>query len=261
MSERVRKRRLSERNAMSATIDRATREALHRFVRILAQRGCPAAVIQEEVTAACRGIARSGVSDASPERRLEDSAHVLTLWFSDPVYTGPEGSPRPLRLSGPAPSLESLIHRVDPQLKVGHVLESMLKGGALRRVGARFVPRRRALIFRDAESMRDTLGGLFGLLKTLEHNRWGPPENPRLEVYSFNRNVPLSAVPELERKMRPMAERMISRSDTTMHESESERKRGERTVHMGIGVYQWIVDPVASVPPNRPTRSKRSRSR
>jgi hypothetical protein len=106
-------------------------------------------------------------------------------------------------------------------------------------------------------NVADALGGLFGHLETLEQNGWGPRDSPQLQLYSLNRNIPVSAVPRLERKLRPMAERMIVQSDATLHDAEAERHPGERTAHMGIGVYQWTFDPGS----RRSLRSKPPRSR
>lgn len=229
----------------SGPIDRDTRDAIHRFVRVLAQRGCPTRAIQEEVALACEGLTDVQAGEPAPWRRVDDSAHVLTLWFSDPAYTDREGEPSPLQTLGPAPSLEALVSRVDPALDVTQVLEVLRRTGSVRQVGERYAPRKRSLVMRDARDLPDVLGGLFGHLQTFEHNGWGPRDDPRLETYSLNRNIPLSAVADLEGKMRTMGERFILQTDATLHDAEAERRPGERTVHMGIGVYEWIYDPLA----------------
>lgn len=248
-------------NRAPASINLETRDAIHRFVRVLANRGCPATTIQEEVAIACGKIGDLDVSGWGSIGKVDEAAHVLTLWFSDPGYTDSGGAPRPLSVAGPAPSLEALVRRVDPALRVQGVLELLLKAGSLRRIGRRYVPRKRALVMREARDVPEVLGGLFGHLQTFEHNGWGPRNSPRLELYSVNRNIPVRAVQKLEGKMRPMAERLLTQADATFHDAEADRQPGEQTVHMGIGVYQWILDPSAPALSPRSLRSKRPRTR
>jgi Family of unknown function (DUF6502) len=245
----------------SGTIDAETRDAIHRFVRVLASRGCPTTVIQDEVSEACGRIGDFEVFDDSSPYLVDAAAHVLTLWFSEPAYTGSGGKPRPLPVSGGEPSLEALVRRVNAALQVAHVLEILLKVDSVRRVGARYVPRKRSLVMRDTADLPSFLGGLFGHLQTFEHNGFGPRNSPRLELYSVNRNIPVGAVAELEGKMRPMAERMLQQADATFHDAEAERHPGEQTVHMGLGVYQWILDPIAPTLPIQPPKSRRPGSR
>lgn len=231
------------------TIDSAAREALRRIVRLLTHRGCSAREIEEEVALVCKQMPQEPPPQVTNARLLEDSGHVLTLWFSDPAYTSAEGALRPLPLSGAAPSIEALVRRVNPDLDVHQVLQTLRRGGALRELGSQFVARRRDLIFRDSELLRDTLGSLFGLLMTLEHNRWGPRDQPRLELFSVNRSVPRRAIGEVERKTRPIADQMLRRADEAMHDIELEAAPGEATVEMGLGVYEWILDPQSDESP------------
>lgn len=243
-----------------AQLDRPARDAVRRFVRLLARSGCSSAAIEAEVVSVCGKIPRSWENRRNRDPR-GDAAHVMTVWFSDPAFADVYGAPRALSLRGPDPSIESLIRRVDPKLDVQQVLRLLLSGKALRRVGARYVPRRRALIFPGADNMTLTLGGLYGLLETLEHNRWhGRRQGLRLQVYSFNPRVPVSAVGGFEKRLRPLAERLLVHADAGMHQSELARRKGERTVRMGLGVYQFVEAPVAARS-SQPRRSHKLRVR
>ena len=77
---------------------------------------------------------------------LHHASHVLTLWFSDPKFLGPDGAPRPLPRQGTEESVEALTQRVDSRLDASDVVRLLVHGKALRRIGDRYVPRERALV-------------------------------------------------------------------------------------------------------------------
>lgn len=221
-------------------LEPSAREAIQRFVRVLARSGCSPQAIEREVLKTCREIPASWSSPAE-RRRGGDAAHVMTVWFSDPAFVDARGAPRALPVRGSELSIEGLVHRVDPKLDVRQVLRVLQSGGAVRRIGARYVPRKRVLIFPGADQMTMTLGGLFGLLRTIELNRWGSSRaGRRLQLYSFNPRVPVSAVAGFEKRLRPSAERLLVQADADMHLRELAHKKGERTVRMGVGVYQFV---------------------
>lgn len=242
------------RRVGGARLEPETRQAVWRFVRILGRIGCAPRAIEAEVARACDQIPTAW-SEVREPQDTEDPGHVLTLWFSDPTYLDKHGSPRPLPLTGPAPSLASLAHRVDPGLDVHAVVRYLTRGGGLKRLGKRYVPRDRILIFKQAEHRMPVLGGLFGLLRTLEVNQSGGRAGTRrLQLFAFNPRLPASAVPGFERRLRRLASRLVIKTDADMHRQERARRRGERTVRIGVGVYQYVED--------RPRRSRtRLRSR
>jgi hypothetical protein len=228
-------------------MEASAREAVRRFVRVLARSGCPPEAIQAEVVKTCRGVPKSW-ANAEVRRRADNAAHVMTLWFSDPAFVDARGAPRALPVRRGDLSIESLVRQVDPNLDVRQVLRFLQSARALKRIGARYAPRRRVLILPGADYMTLALAGLFGLLQTLEHNRWGGRGGGRrLQVYSFNPRVPVSAVAGFEKRLRPLAERLLVQADAGMHLSELGRKKGERTVRMGVGVYQFVDTPAGSV--------------
>jgi hypothetical protein len=239
------------------------RQAVRRFVRILARSGCAPKAIESEVVDACQQVPRSWL--ASADRRSTDEMlhpimlHVITLWFSEPEYLDARGHPRPLAARGSSLSIESLVRRVNRRLDVGEVLRFLESCRALKRTGSRFVPRERVIILRAPGYMRSTLGGLFGLLKTIEHNRWGSRRRPaRLQLFSFNARFPVSAAAAFEKRLRNFANRLLLRADADMHRCELARRPGERTVRMGVGVYQFEG---GSAPRQLRVRARRGRAR
>jgi hypothetical protein len=231
-------------------LDPETRQAVRSFVRILGRSGCDPLALEVEMQKACRRIPRSwlGVRDKPTSA---DPGHVMTLWFSDPACLDSLGNPRPLPLRGPL-SIESLTRRVNPNLEVPRVLQFLERGGALKRVGSRYAPRERMVIFRGSDHVRPALGGLFGLLKTLEYNRLDRNRG-RFQVFCFNPNLPLSAVAGFQERFRKQARQLVVRADVDLVDRERARKKGERTVRIGGGVYQFTDDPR---PANRVRRAR-----
>ena len=244
------------RRDVGARLEPETRQAVWRFVRVLGRIGCSPRAIEAEVARACAQMPGAWSEIREPQD-TEDPGHVLTLWFSDPNYMDRHGSPRSLPLKGAAPSLESLAHRVDPNLDVRAVVRYLTRGGGLKRLGKRYVPRDRILIFKQATHRMPVLGGLFGLLRTLELNQSGGRAGPRrLQLFAFNPRLPVSAVPGVEKRLRRLASRLVIKTDADMHRKERTRRRGERTVRIGVGVYQYVEDR-----PRSPRVRKRSRRR
>lgn len=242
---RVLKRR---RRAVSRPpLEPHARLAVQRFVKVLARCGCAPQEIEREVSETCRAIPRAWLHKAD----LRDSAdlgHVMTMWFSDPAYLDARGNPRPLPLRGSGLSIEALARRIDPTLEVGAVLQFLKRGGSVKRAGTRYVPRDRVTILRGRESMTTFLRGLFGLLKTLEHNsRQGRRARGWLELFARNPRFPVSAVEGFEKRVRRVADRLLLQLDADMHRRECAAAKGERTVRLGVGVYRFEEDPVLRI--------------
>lgn len=233
------------------------RQAVERFVHVLAHCGCAPQAIEDQVRAACRRIRSAWPREADLRDSL-DPGHVLTMWFSDPAYLDRRGNPRPLPIDGSSSSIEALARRVDPNLDGRYVARYLQRGGALKRMGSRYVPRDRVLIFRGREGMTPFLRGLFGLLRTLEHNSHCGDRSPGwLERFTRNIRFPISARERFEKRLRVLVNRLVVQTDADMHLLERARKKGERTIRMGLGVYQFEEDP----PARRELRKKPGASR
>jgi hypothetical protein len=243
-------------------LDAHTKEAIARFVRLLARCGVTPDAIAREVTAACRGVPQSWaekVKDTLPY--LHHASHILTLWFSDPKFLGPAGAPRPLPLQGREESIEALTQRVDSRLDASDVVQLLVHGKALRRVGNRYVPRERALVLRGsdlADSFR-RLRGLLGMLRAFEHNQRSKRQVPTwFEAFADNPRFPVRAIPGFDRKVRAQANKLLVQLDGDMHREERLRDPAEPTVRIGVGVYRFEE---SLGPPPKPRRKGRRRSR
>lgn len=226
----------------ASPLDSPASRAVQGFVRLLAGAGYATQAIQDEVLTACRRMPTS-VTDSVERRHRGDVGHVMTLWFSDPMFLDARGYPRPLPLRGSRFSIETLAHRIDPNLDAARVLRYLEAGGVVKRSGQRYVPRNRAVIFRDRGHLRVQIRGLFGLIRTLEHNEWCDRRTRRrVQLWCHNPSFPVNAAAPFEKGLRQLVDRLAVRVDADMHRRERARRPGERTVTMGLGVYQFEED-------------------
>jgi hypothetical protein len=139
-------------------------------------------------------------------------------------------------------------------LDVRELLRYFARRKVLRRVGNRYLPKDRILNLRGAggpENFRH-LRGVLGMLRTQEHN--GQPRRQAegwYEVFAENPRFPVSARSAFDKSMRQWGNRMMLRADAEMHRYERGRKRGERTVRMGIGIYRFEEGGSADFPRSR----------
>jgi hypothetical protein len=241
--------------ASPSGLDARAQEAVGRFVRVLARCGCTPQHIAQEALKACRRVPSSwALTPKAAVSEMDAAAHVLTLWFQDPDYLDSKGNPQPLRLRGGERSLEALARQVDPKLDVDKILAHPLRRAVLRRSGARYLPRDRMLMFRGSgrPSHARSLRALLAILRTLEHN--ARPRTPGwYEVFAVNARVPVSAIPAFDRWLRRHGNRLLEQADGKLHRYEQKRRKGERTVRVGAGLYRIGED---ALPPKRRTRRR-----
>jgi hypothetical protein len=235
-------------NAHISTLDARGREAVNHFVSILARCGCTAEDIGREVLKACSKLPSSWARHARvAPSALDAAAHVLTLWFSDPAYVDARGRPQPLPLEGSAPSLQALSLRMDARHDAQEILQHLLRQNVLQRVGTRYQPRGRVLIFRGAGTPHHArnLQALVAMLSTLHHNSRRRGSSPGwFEEFAVNAHVPVRAVKAFDSQFRSRATRFLVQSDDVLHLLERRRKKGERTVRLGVGIYRFQETPL-----------------
>jgi hypothetical protein len=240
--------------------DARARDAIVLAVRILAQYGCTPESVVREVLRAGRRLPRSlAQAPAVAVSEMDAAAHVLTLWFQDPDHLDSSGNPKPLPLRGAARSLEVLARRVDPKLDVEKILVHLLRRSVLRRVGSRYVPRERVLMFRGsgAPYHARSIQTMVAMLSTLEHNsRPGRSTPPWFERFAANARVPVSAIASFERWLLRHGNRLLEQADAKLHDYEQKRRKGERTVRIVIGIYRGEEE---SLPPKRRTKPQSQR--
>jgi hypothetical protein len=227
----------------TSTLDSQAIEAVVRFVRVLARCGCtPKDIAQEVLKAGCE-VPKSWARTARTLiREMDAAAHIVTVWFSEPTYLDPKGNPKPLPLHGSGPSIESLAMRVDRGLRAKDVLRHLIDTRALRRVGTRYIPRNRLVSFRGSGGLYHSrsLRGLLAMLRTLEHNSAPERSTPGwFEVYSMNPRFPAKDRAAFDKRLRRLGMRFLVQIDADMHRRERRRKKGERTVPLGVAIYRF----------------------
>jgi hypothetical protein len=178
---------------------------------------------------------------------MDAAAHMLTLWFAEPEYLDARGNPRTLPLRGPGLSLERLAARVDRLVDANRVLRYLSELGAVRRVGARYVPRDRFVCLRGSGEPYHSrsLRVLRAMLRTLEHNSAPERSTPGwLERVAMNPHFPTKDRAAFDNRLRQLGMRFLVRLDADMHRRERCRKKGERTVPLGVGIYLFEEPPL-----------------
>lgn len=220
-------------------------EAMDRVIRLL-WRNCPSVqVIEQAFHRACSELPRK---EMRRERRIKcellNASHALTVWFSDPEFLDLEGRPQRLPLHGPV-SLETLARQAGLTLSAQELLKYLIRVNGVRRIGHRYVPRRRgaALLGTGPLAEAHHLRCLLGLLRTLDTNRdhagAQDGEEMRLVTVVENPAFPKRAKGVFQAGVSREANQLLEEIDTRMLRHERRRKPGEPTVLMGVGVFQF----------------------
>jgi hypothetical protein len=246
-----------------SSLNEPARKALGHVVRILARCGSRPQDIVSGVLEECEQIPRHWAVQARRAEahrargEISDPGHVLTVWFSEAAYLDAGGRPRPLPLKGASASVAALVRSVDRTLDPREVLTYLVRSGAVRRQGTRYVPRKRFLRLRGTQAYFHTLRTLNNMLETIQHNLHHKRAEPALFEYSVeNARFPLSQLQQLHEYMKALGGKTLSQVDLHLRQRETMRHPGEPTIHVGLGFYVWR-DPVRPVSRGRRSRKRR----
>jgi uncharacterized protein DUF6502 len=246
ISRRKRRRKPGYRAPPPSPMSPASIEAIGRFVRILARCGATSPEIVRAVRRAAVRIPASWAARAGRvTREMEYAPHTLTRWFSEAAYQDPLGKPRALPFEGPSGSVAALVRSVDPRFHPREVLDYLVRGGAIRRLGRRYIPRGRGLFIRGAggPDYFHTLRVLTNMLSTLEHNLEVKPPGRGWFVYvAENRRFPVRARAGLDKYVARLGKEILFRLDAYMLRREVSRRPGEPTMGVGVGMNLWEED-------------------
>jgi hypothetical protein len=176
---------------------------------------------------------------------LDDLAHVLSVWHTDPAYVDPEGGPCPLRRSGPAPSFESLAALAVPGSAAERVLEQLirLEGVSIDEAGQICALRRELLVRTwDETGFSNWQQSVRRYLDTLEFN-YSVPEQGRFERASHSERLPIELLPVFNRWVREQGTDFVQIVDDwlTRHET-SDTADADNLVRAGVGVYLFVEE-------------------
>lgn len=228
--------------ARPSTVDGRPAQAIGHFINVLGRWGCTGRDIKRAVSWWCDNkLPRSWAQRARlAPSAIDAAAHVLTLWFQDPAYVDTRGRPRPLPLQGRDRSVKALAREADPRVDPEETVRQLFRQKTLRRVGTRYKPRGRVLHVRSngtAHHARnfDVLEAMLGVL---DHNsRPRRRTAGRFEQIAVNTCIPVRAAKAVEERFRRQGTRFLVQSDDHLDIVARGRRKGERTMRLGIGIY------------------------
>ncbi len=293
-------------SAEQAALVDALEHLLAPLARLVVARGLPFAVVDELLRrqvvreahaahpdlpehrrvsriATTTGLNRREVSrliEAAPRRIAPERSPVIELfnhWVNHPDYRDPDGQPRTLPRTGPAPSFEALAQEINRDVHPRSLLEELLRLGLAEldpaddsvRLGRRlFVP-------------RDDLGQMFGFLganvgdhlaaavDNVLHT--GAERKPHFEQAVFGQGLTPAAVAELREAIRGHWRTLVAdlsmRIDQHVAAGEQQPDATER-VRFGLFSYHEALAPRGDAPTAapasrhagpRPRRTKKER--
>ncbi|MEP7245433.1 MAG: DUF6502 family protein [Gammaproteobacteria bacterium] len=226
-----------------------SREFLERLARILVHSGHSPRALSREFADICRKL-EEPTRPFNPARLnyISDLPHVIAHWHADPRYLDSRGAPVALPLKARGASVRELISRVLPEADGVAVFKSLVKLGALRRRGTRYLPKDRYLAFNPQRlsAMAHGLTTLLGLLRTVEHNLASGARHRLVERAAINPAFPLVALPAFHQRLKPLASEFLWQIDGDMRRREVPGG-GKPATRLGVAVFAF-ENPLASEP-------------
>jgi hypothetical protein len=225
----------------SAALEGLARESIEHFFRLLLQCGFTKTYIARQLA----DLESTGHSLAPPSAQIErseppEASHLITLWCSSPDFVDDNGQPLPLPARGKHRSVQSLLHRVNPNASVEEIIDYLRHTGTLRRLGGKYALNRRWLFIRGipGSAQLRSLRELVGMLQTLEHNLTAPShESGWFEFVAFNPHFPVSQLPGFDQYLRREGMGLLRKIDHFLHQREAARKAREPTVWVGVSLH------------------------
>jgi hypothetical protein len=140
---------------------------------------------------------------------------IMARWYTDAAYVGTDGDPNVLSLR----ELNRLIRSVFKNATrptCQHVLNALIRAGAVRRMGARFAAVSRYVSFAEDAALahEHSLKSLRRYLRTVQHNLATlNPEQRLLERSATNASIPASALPIIHRRFKREVGALLFRMD------------------------------------------------
>lgn len=240
-------------------LDDSARGALEGLVRLELRSGFAAAEILLAVEKAVRNIPRPHASvSAGTQRELRAAYHVMTVWYDDPRYLGADGRPKPLTRV----KFQELVSDTAPDSEARELLSYLVRTGNVRRAGTKYAAVRSEVIVRGMPGVWDArmVRTIDSMLRTANHNSVAEAP-PWIERTAENENFPVSRTDEMADFLERETSTYLRRVDTFLRSKEIERRPGEATVAVTVGVYRSQQEPSPVLAKARRARSTRKRKR
>ena len=228
---------------------------LRKLALLLVANGESPRDLADDFKAVCAGIPEPAHrSDPGSAAFATDLGHVLTCWYTDPVYLDGRGQPLPLPTRGFGPTIARLVRQVNPGLSVERVVAALLERRSLRHRKSLLVPTGRKVLFadRDQRAAARVVVPLEGLVDTLEYNLNREPDRPaRFERSALNPSFPLSSVGALTRKVLARGTEFLHEVDSEMRRSEERARPSDPRTCVGVELFLFEIPPESSRTRNR----------
>jgi hypothetical protein len=169
------------------------------FSRISAMTG----LHRHAVSAMLGGVDGKRPTELQPkEYQRHRLARVLTGWYEDPEFTGPDGRPLVLPPDGPSPSFAELVRAYSGDIYPGIILEELLRVGAVRerKDGSLEARSRRYVVGgSDPMSLKHADVVASDIFRSLEHNICAPQSQRFFEDSAMAGNLSPDVIPRLSR--------------------------------------------------------------
>jgi hypothetical protein len=214
-------------------------DCLSRVARILVLCGHSPKDLVRKLQAACR-VLPEPTFGWDPERLhfIADLPHVISLWYSDPLYLAAKGEPAALPVSGRGATLASLIKRVLPHEDPRAVARALIEMRAIRAQGTRYLPNDKHVGFRDETARLYSLSVLLRILGTIERNITGAKGTAITERHAIHPSFPVAALPGAHRQLKARAAEFLWGADNAMRRLERRYRYGQR-VRLGVEVFAF----------------------
>lgn len=173
------------------------------------------------------------------EESLNHASRVLSGWHLDHEFLEPDGRPRVLPATGPAPSFEVLLKRYAGDIPVTALVKELVKSGSIERLddGSYRALRRFYMPTQmDGRAVERAGSVLADLATTVEHNLSRTAREPsRFEGRAQSRRVDERDLPAFRAFVEREAQALLERVDDWLntHEAPADAK----AVRLGVGVY------------------------
>jgi hypothetical protein len=241
----------------------------HKILTAVVDFLCAAGTSEAEIREIVERRLTAVATDSSQKRgaasgRSDDtvSAAVLHRWHRDSELLDTDASPRPLKLFGPAPSVEAVVRSERPRSSAKGIIADMLALGLLRKTrDAEYLPKARVATIGTLHPVliEHVAKSLVRLLETVQSNTSSKPTaSPLIERFTHIPDLPLSRASDFRKFSQEHGSAFLASVDDWL-EARRVRNSSKKTtgVAAGVHVYAYIEKPPAKKPRPR-SRAKRA---